>query len=382
MTPCFAQIAAQPERQAIGLPSWATGNSGTPGTPRYPFEKIADAAQVHARTGLAPSVAPQIPWDKVDDYGDLPADDENHGVALGMIDSNSFQDEEHKFGSLGASNPTVLQCAIGYHSYCIDVMFVTGSRNPKIWLADGANYPGQNDIRRRQDKLSESLTSMYARLGDEQRLVVQYKFFELAFYHTDVLDWGTAHAQVAALGDKATVRLDTGHDATGTNIEFIAMQLLRLGKLGPFDLNSCLYADDDLIVGAANPFQLFRIMVEVLRGGAYDEGSDVGFMLDQCHNIEGKIPGQMRSVLNVQERTARALLVDRGALDAAQRANDVLAANAVTMICFYTDVRPNLTAWRESRVRPADPMAAYAASGYSDQIVAERIGGKQPGWGA
>lgn len=389
MTSRFAQIAPHLGRQAIELPSWAFGNSGTrfrvfgtPGTPRDPFEKIADAAQVHAHTGLAPSVALHIPWDKVDDYAALRTHAESLGVALGTINSNTFQDEEYKFGSLAASDPAARQRAIDHHFECIDIMHETGSRDLKIWLADGTNYPGQDDMRRRQDALADSLATIYERIGDDQRLVLEYKFFEPAFYHTDVPDWGTAYAQVAALGDRAMVCLDTGHHAPGTNIEFIVMQLQRLGKLGSFDFNSRFYADDDLIVGAADPFQLFRIMVEVVRGGGYDEGSDVGFMLDQCHNIEEKIPGQIRSVLNVQEMTARALLIDREALDAAQRANDVLTANGILMDAFYTDVRADLAAWRESRGLPADPMAAYAASGYRDRIVAERVGGTQAGWGA
>src|ERR671927_57784 len=247
--------------QHIELPSWAFGNSGTrfkvfaqPGVPRDPFEKIADAAQVHRHTGIAPSVALHIPWDKI-----------------------------------------------------------------------------------------------YERLGKTQRLVLEYKFFEPAFYHTDVPDWGTAYVHVAALGERAVVCLDTGHHAPGTNIEFIVAQLLRLGKLGSFDFNSRFYADDDLIVGAADPFQLFRILYEVIRGGGYGADSDVAFMLDQCHNIEQKIPGQIRSVMNVQEATAKALLVDRNALAEAQRAGDVLGAHGLLMDAFSTDVRPLLGELRESK---------------------------------
>lgn len=389
MIPRFTTIAAQLERQAIELPSWAFGNSGTrfrvfttPGTPRDPFEKIADAAQVHAFTGLSPSVALHIPWDKVDDYRVLRAHAAEHGVKLGTINSNTFQDEEYKFGSLAASGKVARQRAIDHHFACIDVMNQTGSRDLKIWLADGTNYPGQDDMRRRQDNLADSLATIYERIGENQRLVLEYKFFEPAFYHTDVPDWGTSYAQVAALGSRALVCLDTGHHAPGTNIEFIVMQLLRLGKLGSFDFNSRFYADDDLIVGAADPFQLFRIMVEVVRGGGYDEGSDVAFMLDQCHNVEEKIPGQIRSVLNVQEMTARALLLDHEALSEAQSAHDVLAANQIMMDAFYTDVRGDLATWRESRGLPADPMSAYAASGYRERIVAERVGGTQAGWGA
>jgi len=256
----------------------------------------------------------------------------------------------------------------------------TGSRDLKIWLAEGTNYPGQGDIRGRQDRLAESLATIYERIGDEQRLVLEYKFFEPAFYHTDVPDWGTSYVQVAALGDKAFVCLDTGHHAPGTNIEFIVAQLLRLGKLGSFDFNSRFYADDDLIVGSADPFQLFRIMFEVIRGGGYGPDSQVAFMLDQCHNIEKKIPGQIRSVLNVQEMTARALLVDTGALTKAQDDGDVLGANAILMDAFYTDVRADLAAWREERGLPGDPMRAYADSGYQEQIEADRVGGTQASW--
>ncbi|WP_251452284.1 L-rhamnose isomerase [Microbacterium sp. Marseille-Q6648] len=388
MTTLPAETLQALEGQGIELPSWAFGNSGTrfrvfgtPGTPRDPFEKIADAAQVNQYTALAPSVALHIPWDKVADYNALRAHAEDLGVALGTVNSNTFQDEDYKFGALTHHDDRIRSKAIDHHFECIDIMHATGSRDLKIWLAEGSNYPGQNDMRARQDRLQDSLQQIYARLGDDQRLVLEYKFFEPSFYHTDVPDWGTSYAQVAALGDKAMVCLDTGHHAPGTNIEFIVMQLLRLGKLGSFDFNSRFYADDDLIVGAADPFQLFRILFEVVRGGGLNN-PDVAFMLDQCHNIEDKIPGQIRSVLNVQEMTARALLVDRAALDAAQASNDVLAANAVFMDAFYTDVRPALAEWRESRGLPADPMAAYAASGYQQKIAADRVGGTQAGWGA
>ena len=375
-------------QQGIELPSWAFGNSGTrfrvfptAGTPRDPFEKIADAAQVNRYTALAPSVALHIPWDQVDDFAALRRHAEDHGVALGTINSNTFQDEDYKFGALTHHDDRIRQKAIDHHFACIDVMDATGSRDLKIWLAEGSNYPGQNDMRGRQDRLQDSLQKIYDRLSGQQRLVLEYKFFEPAFYHTDVPDWGTSYAQVAALGDRAMVCLDTGHHAPGTNIEFIVMQLLRLGKLGSFDFNSRFYADDDLIVGSADPFQLFRILVEVVRGGGLNN-PEVAFMLDQCHNIEDKIPGQIRSVLNVQEMTARALLVDREALSAAQQANDVLAANGILMDAFYTDVRPALAEWRESRGLPADPMAAYLASGYQQQIADDRVGGTQAGWGA
>ncbi|GAA3075733.1 MULTISPECIES: L-rhamnose isomerase [Actinomycetes] len=385
----FAEIAPQLEGQAIEVPSWAYGNSGTrfkvfgtAGTPRTVEEKVADAAAVNRFTGLAPKVALHIPWDLVDDFAALRSYAEDLGVELGTINSNTFQDDDYKFGGLTHHDPAIRQKAIDHHLQCLEVMNATGSRDLKIWLADGSNYPGQADIRGRQDRLAESLQTIYAQLSGDQRLVLEYKFFEPAFYHTDVPDWGTALAHVQALGDNATVCLDTGHHAPGTNIEFIVAQLLRLGKLGAFDFNSRFYADDDLIVGAADPFQLFRILFEVIRGGGYGPGSEVAFMLDQCHNVEKKIPGQIRSVLNVQEMTARALLVDREALDQAQQAGDVLGAHEVFMDAFYTDVRADLAAWRESRGLPANPMRAYAESGHQERIEAERVGGTQVGWGA
>ena len=373
----------------IELPSWAFGNSGTrfkvfgtPGTPRTIHEKIADAAKVDELTGLAPTVALHVPWDTVDDYTALAAYAKDLGVGLGTVNSNTFQDDAYKFGSLTHTDKTVRQMAIDHHLACIEVMNATGSRDLKIWLADGTNYPGQGDIRGRQDRLAESLATIYQHIGDDQRLVLEYKFFEPATYVTDVPDWGTSYAHVTALGERAMVCLDTGHHAPGTNIEFIVAQLLRLGKLGSFDFNSRFYADDDLIVGAADPFQLFRILFEVIRGGGLDAGSPVALMLDQCHNVEEKIPGQLRSVLNVEEMTARALLVDTDALTEAQAAGDVLGANAIVMDAFYTDVRPMLAERRVRRGLPADPMAAYADSGYHERIVAERVGGTQSSWGA
>jgi len=384
-----AQLFSLLDQQAIELPSWAFGNSGTrfrvfpsAGVPRNPFEKIEDAAQVHKYSRIAPSVALHIPWDKVDSYSELRDHAEGLGVKLGTINSNTFQEEDYKLGSITHSDDRIRQKAIDHHFDCIDIMNQTGSRDLKIWLADGTNYPGQDDIRGRQDRLADSLQKIYARLGGDQRLVLEYKFFEPAFYHTDVPDWGTAYTQVAALGDRAVVCLDTGHHAPGTNIEFIVMQLLRLGKLGSFDFNSRFYADDDLIVGAADPFQLFRIMFEVIRGNGYGKDSDVAFMLDQCHNIEDKIPGQIRSVLNVQTMTAKALLVDREALGVAQRAGDVLKANDILMDAFYTDVRPMLAEWREGHGLAADPIKAFEQSGYLSKIATDRVGGQQAGWGA
>jgi L-rhamnose isomerase/sugar isomerase len=375
--------------QAIETPSWAYGNSGTrfkvfaqPGVPRTVEEKIDDAAQVHAFTGIAPTVALHIPWDKVDDYAALAKYAESAGVRLGAINSNVFQDDDYKLGSVTNPDPRIRRKALNHLLECVDIMDATGSRDLKLWFSDGTNYPGQDDIRDRQDRLAEALTEVYDRLGPGQRMLLEYKLFEPAFYTMDLPDWGTAYAHCLQLGDKATVCVDTGHHAPGTNIEFIVAFLLRAGKLGAFDFNSRFYADDDLMAGAADPFQLFRIMYEVVRGGGYEPEAGVAFMLDQCHNIEAKIPAIIRSVLNVQEATAKALLVDRDALVKAQDAGDVLGANEVLMDAYHTDVRPLLAELRAEQGLDPDPVAAYRRSGYGERIAGERVGGDQAGWGA
>jgi L-rhamnose isomerase / sugar isomerase len=375
--------------QTIELPSWAFGNSGTrfkvfgqPGVARNPFEKLEDAAQVHKYTGAAPRVSLHIPWDKVDDFSKLASHAADLGVSIGGINSNMFQDDDYRLGSLTHPDEAVRRKAIDHHAECIEVMRQTGSTDLKIWLPDGTNYPGQDDLRARQDRLADSLQQIYAMLEPNHRLLLEYKFFEPYFYSMDIPDWGTSLVHCLALGDQATVVLDTGHHAPGTNIEFIVMQLLRVGRLGAFDFNSRNYADDDLIVGSADPFQLFRIMNEIVAADALRPESKVNFMLDQCHNIEPKIPGQIRSVMNVQEATAKALLVDREALAGAQRAGDVLGAHQVLMDAYSTDVRPLLGSLREQLGVDTDPYAAYAASGYQERIARERVGGQQAGWGA
>jgi len=373
----------------IEVPSWAYGNSGTrfkvfstKGVPRNPFEKIADAAQVHSLTGLTPRVSLHIPWDRVDDFGALSSFANDLGVAIGAINSNLFQDDDYKLGSLTHRDPAVRAKAVAHHLECIEVMRATGSKDLKIWLPDGTNYAGQDSLRGRQDRLAESLTLIYEALEQDQRLLLEYKFFEPYFYSMDLPDWGTSLLHCMALGERAKVILDTGHHAPGTNIEFIVMQLLRQNRLGAFDFNSRFYADDDLIVGSADPFQLFRIMVEIVSSGAHAPSSEVNFMLDQCHNIEEKIPGQIRSVLNVQQATAKALLVDQEALSVAQDAGDVLGAHGVLMDAYEADVRTALADRREQRGLPRDPLAAFVESGYAERMVAERVGGVQASWGA
>ena len=387
----FADVADLLATQAIELPSWAFGNSGTrfkvfgtPGTPRTVQEKLADAAKVHEFTGLAPKVALHIPWDKVDDYAALRTYAADLGVALGTVNSNTFQDDIYKFGSLTHVDESVRRKAIDHHFECIEVMNQTGSRDLKIWLADGTNYAGQGDIRGRQDRLADSLAPDLRpdRAGSAAGAGVQ------------VLRAGVLPHRRAGLGHLVRPGLPRSASGPrsawtpvttrpGTNIEFIVAQLLRLGKLGSFDFNSRYYADDDLIVGSADPFQLFRILYEVIRGGGFGPDSDVAFMLDQCHNVEEKIPGQIRSVLNVQEMTARALLVDRGRPDrsAGGRRCAGRQRHPDGRLLHRRPRRPR----RLARVpRPAAPTrcAAYAESGYQTKINADRVGGHQAGWGA
>jgi L-rhamnose isomerase/sugar isomerase len=385
----LTEVQAALRAQEVELPSWAFGNSGTrfkvfaqAGVPRTPEEKIEDAATVHRFTGVAPSVALHIPWDKVPDYAALAAFAKDQGVRLGAINTNVFQDDDYKLGSVTNPDPAVRRKATDHLLEAIEIMDATGSRDLKLWFSDGLNYPGQDDLRDRQDRLAAALRETYDRLGPDQRLLLEYKLFEPAFYATDVPDWGTSYAHCVELGSKATVCIDTGHHAPGTNIEFIVAFLLRAGKLGAFDFNSRFYADDDLMVGSADPFQLFRIMYEIVRAEALDPAYGIAFMLDQCHNIEPKIPAVIRSVMNVQEATAKALLVDRTALRAAQLSGDVLGANAVLMDAYNTDVRPLLADLRADAGLDPDPVAAYHRSGYADRIVADRIGGHQAGWDA
>jgi L-rhamnose isomerase/sugar isomerase len=373
----------------IELPSWAFGNSGTrfkvfaqTGVPRNPFEKADDAAQVHKYTGVAPSMAVHIPWDKVDDYEALSAHAKRNGIRIGTVNSNTFQDDDYKLGSICSPDPKVRRKALGHLLECVDIMDATGSQDLKLWFADGTNYPGQDDISARQDRLAEALAAVYERLGDNQRMLLEYKLFEPSFYTTDVPDWGTSLLHCQALGPKALVVVDTGHHAPGVNIEFIVALLLKAGKLGGFDFNSRFYADDDLMVGAADPFQLFRILHEVVKANALGAAGGVAFMLDQCHNIEPKIPAQIRSVMNVQEATAKALLIDAAGLKQAQLAGDVLGANAVLMDAYNTDVRPLLAELRAEMGLAPDPYQAYLASGYGEKISAERTGGTPAGWGA
>ena len=375
-------------QQWIETPSWAYGNVGTrfkvfkaPGAARDAYEKVDDAALVHRLTGVAPSVALHIPWDRVDDYGRLAKHASDAGLRIGAINPNVFQEDDYRLGSVCNPGPRVRKKALDHLLECVDIAAAVGSPAVSLWFADGTNYPGQDDIRSRQDRLAEALQAVYEALPAGVGMLLEYKLFEPGFYTMDVPDWGTSLVHCLALGERAKVLVDTGHHAPGTNIEFIVAQLLRLGRLGGFHCNSRFYADDDLLVGAADPYQLFRIMSEIVAAGAHLPGAGVAFMLDQCHNIEEKVPAEIRSVLNVQEATAKALLVDREALAKAQSSGDVLEANSVLVDAFSADVRPLLAELREEMGLDPDPLAAYERSGHREQVRAQRVGGSSTSWG-
>ncbi len=378
----------------IETPSWGYGNSGTrfkvfpqPGVPRDPFEKIEDAATVARYTGVAKSIALHIPWDRVDDFSMLSAFARERGVRIGGINSNTFQDEDYKLGSLCHPSSEVRKKAIAHILDCCDIARQTGSKVVKVWLGDGTNYPGQDDFRARRGRLIDSLKEIYPALPDGARLFLEYKFYEPAFYHTDVQDWGQALTVCQHVGESALVCVDTGHHAMGVNIEQIVAYLLMEGRLGGFDLNDKKYGDDDLMVGSIDPYQLFRICHELVK--ALDDAGDpiarqcaedTVYMLDQSHNIEPKVPAMIRSVMNMQEAFAKAALVDLPLLRGAQSSGDVLEANAILKDAYDTDVRPLLRQARAEAGLPEDPYRAYLESDHERRRQAARVGGVAAGW--
>ncbi len=386
-------VVARLAAQRIETPSWSYVNSGTrfkvfpqAGVPRTVEEKLADAAVVHRLTGAAPSVALHIPWDRVDDWTALRRHAEGLGLSLGAINPNLFQDEDYKFGSLAHPDAAIRRKAVDHVRECIDIARATGSRDISLWLADGTNYAGQDDLRGRRRRLLSSLEEIYAALDPSMRLLVEYKFYEPAFYATDIADWGMALTLCQRLGPRAQVLVDLGHHAQGANIEQIVATLLDEGRLGAFHFNGRKYGDDDLMVGSTNPLELFLIYNE-LAAAEEDEdpavsagARDIAYMIDQSHNIERKIPAMIHSITNCQAAYARALLVDRPALSRAQQAGDVVEAHRVLMDAFETDVRPLVAQVRVGQGAAADPLAAYNASGYQAQIERERVGGTAMSW--
>src|SRR5438093_5870026 len=371
--------------QTVETPSWAYGNSGTrfavfaqPGVPRDPFEKLEDAALVHRLTGVARSVALHIPWDKVDDAGDLQAHARSVGLEIGAINPNLFQDPDYKLGSLCHPQERVRRKAVEHVLECIAIAERVGSPPISLWLADGTNYPGQDSLRGRRERLLETLAELYAALPGEMALLVEYKLYEPAFYATDLADWGSALLVCQALGERARVLVDLGHHAQGTNIEQIVSLLDGVGRLGGFHFNDRKYGDDDLIVGAIDPFQLFRIFSELVDTGALER--DVRLTVDQSHNIEPKIEAMVQTVMNLQEAYAKALLVDRRALAEAQSSGDVLSANRVLMDAFATDVRELCAKVRSELGASADPIGDLRSSGYVERAAERRADGEGAAW--
>jgi L-rhamnose isomerase / sugar isomerase len=369
------EVFAALEGLEIETPSWGYGNSGTrfhvyswPGAARDAYERIADAAVVHRFTGCCPSVAVHIPWDAVDDYGALRRFAEEQGIRIGAVNPNLFGDDAYRLGSFCHPDASVRARAVEHCRDCIEIAAELGSTIISLWLADGTNYPGQDDLRERHARLVDGLEKVYAALPEGMRLLVEYKFFEPAFYSTDLPDWGTSALVCRRLGPKAQVLVDTGHHPQGTNIEQIVALLFAEGLLGGFHFNNRKYADDDLIVGSIDPFELFRIMFEIAREGS----SGIALMIDQSHNIEGKIDAMIHSVENIQTAYAKALLVDCNRLREAQADGDVLGAHRTLVDAFETDVRPLLAALRERVGVDRDPVEAFRRSGHAERLARER----------
>jgi L-rhamnose isomerase/sugar isomerase len=370
-------VKARLKTQHIETPSWGYGNSGTrfkvfawPGAARNVHEKLADAAYIHRMSGIAPSVALHIPWDKTDDWQALKQYAEEVGVSIGAINPNVFQDDVYKLGSICNPSADVRQRAVAHMTECCEIMAETGSDILSVWLADGTNYAGQDDIRDRKHRLEESLAEVYKHLPPNSRMLVEYKFFEPGFFHTDLADWGMSYSVCLKLGPQSEVLVDTGHHAPGTNVAHIIAFLLDEKRLGGFHFNSRQYADDDLIVGSANPWELFVIYTELVGAGSLAD--NVAYMIDQSHNIEPKLEAMLHSVLNCQVVYAKALIVDREALRAAQQAGDVLEAHRVLVDAFETDVRPLLAQVRTEMDVPVEPLAALRADDYPRKVAEER----------
>lgn len=372
-------------RLEIETPSWGYGNSGTrfhvypwPGAARTVWERVADAALVHRLTGCCPSVAIHVPWDHVDDWDELRRFAQEHGIRIGAVNPNLFQDDAYRLGSLCHPDAGVRRRALEHCLDCIEIAQRVGSTIVSLWLADGTNYPGQDGLRARFRRLVVSLEELYAAVPEGLRLLVEYKFFEPAFYSTDLPDWGTTALVCRKLGPKAQVLVDTGHHPQGTNVEQIVALLLEEGLLGGFHFNNRKYADDDLIVGSIDPFELFRIMSEIAaarRDPATARAAEtIAFMIDQSHNIEGKIDAMIQSVVNIQTAYAKALLVDRTRLEEAQDSGDVLGAHRILIEAYETDVRPLLARLREELGLAPDPVAEFRAAGHAERLRRERGG--------
>jgi L-rhamnose isomerase / sugar isomerase len=357
---------------AVETPSWGYGDSGTrfavftqPGRPRSVFERLDDAAEVHRLTGAAPAVALHFPWDAVDDLGELRAHAEVLGLRIGAVNPNLFQDPDYRLGSVTNPDAAIRDKAVAHLVQCVEIAGELGSTAQSLWFADGTNYAGQDDLRARRARLIDSLARVYEALPPEQELLLEYKPYEPAFYATDLFDWGAALTVCARLGERAKVLVDLGHHLQGANVEQIVAVLEDEGRLGGFHFNNRKYGDDDLIVGSTNPWELFLIFVEL--GARLPR-----LTIDQSHNVEPKVEAMTLSVVNLQEAYAKALLVDRAALAAAQQAGDVLGGHELLLDAYRTDVRPLCAKVRAAGHAAEDPVAALRSSDWMQRAIAAR----------
>ena len=367
----------------IEVPSWGFANTGTrfgkylqPGAATTLEEKFSDAGQVHKLTGVTPTLALHVLWDLPNGVGDSRAVHElesQYGVAAGSINPNLFQDQEYKFGSLCNPSAEIRDRAVAHMLESVAIARDLGSRDISLWLPDGSNYPGTQSIRKRIEWLEEALQRTHEQLGPDQRLLIEYKPFEPAFYHTDIADWGMASHLATKAGPQARVLVDTGHHYTAQNIEQIVVWLLHTGMLGGFHFNDRRYADDDLTLGSIDPYQIFRIFHEIQLSGP-DQLQQIAFMIDQSHNLKGKMEAMVQTVATGQELWLKAALVDRAQLAHLQDRCELVAAEELFRGAFFKDVRPLLKEWRRMRGLPEDPLEALAESGYVQRISAERGG--------
>jgi L-rhamnose isomerase / sugar isomerase len=358
----------------IETPSWGYADSGTrfatfpqEGRPRDVFERVDDAAEVHRLTGTAGAVALHFPWDETEDYGALREHIEARGLRVGAVNPNLFQDPDYKLGSITHPDGRVREKSVAHLLECLEIATELGATAQSLWFADGTNYPGQDDLRERRRRMVEALSTVYSQLPGDQRMLVEYKLFEPAFYATDLADWGSSLLVCQKLGERAQVLVDLGHHAQGVNIEQIVALLDEEGRLGGFHFNNRKYADDDLIVGSVNPFELFLIFFELTAGAELPR-----LTIDQAHNVEAKVEAMVLSVVNLQEAYAKALLVDRAALREAQQAGDVLGAHEALLDAYRTDVRPLCARARVAVGAAEDPVAELRASGYAERVATER----------
>lgn len=366
--------------QEIETPSWGYANSGTrfgvfkqAGTPRTVFEKFEDAAHVHKLMGICPSVAIHIPWDFLKDWKELKQFAQSKGVRIGAVNPNVFEDQDYKFGSFGNERADVREKALQAHYDCIQVMRDTGSKSLSCWYADGSNYPGQSSFIARKHTYEECFSKVYKLLNPDEKMFIEYKIFEPAFYHTDIADWGMACSFCNKLGDQAKVLVDLGHHAQGVNIEHLVAWMLDEGMLGGFHFNNRKYADDDLTVSSINPYEVYLIYNELVEAKLrLADKFKVDYLIDQSHNVKPKIEAMIQTLWNLQTAFAKALIVDRKQLATARAEQNIVDAERALVVAFNTDVEPMLRQIRSEMGLPLDPMAAHRSSGYLANCVAKR----------